>query len=247
MSARELTILIIGGYGSFGGRLAHLLADVESLTLLIAGRSRAKAADFCAEFRGRARVIPQAFDRNGDVEAQLRENAPHLIVDVSGPFQSYGEDRYSLVKAAIAAGIDYIDFADGSEFVKGIGRFDREAKARGIFVLSGVSTFPVLTAAVVKELAKDMTNIEAVTGGIAPCRTSWRLNYHDQCTTVAFSVSRSALTPPQIGQRHENAKLPHGFGTAVWQVRADDPSGTYRAVRLTAKEGIWDDQSGSRS
>src|SRR6266536_3319865 len=101
-------------------------------------------------------------------EAQLRENAPHLIVDVSGPFQSYGEDRYSLVKAAIAAGIDYIDLADGSEFVKGIGRVDREAKARGIFVLSGVSTFPVLTAAVVKELAKDMTNIEAVTGGIAP-------------------------------------------------------------------------------
>ncbi len=168
MSARELTILIIGGYGSFGGRLAHLLADVESLTLLIAGRSRAKAADFCTEFRGRARVIPLAFDRNGDVEAQLRENAPHLIVDVSGPFQSYGEDRYSLVKSAIAAGIDYIDFADGSEFVKGIGRFDREAKARGMFVLSGVSTFPVLTAAVVKELAKDMTNIEAVTGGIAP-------------------------------------------------------------------------------
>ncbi len=163
-----MRVLILGGYGTFGGRLAHLLADAESLTLLIAGRSAAKAAEFCAGFRGRARAVPLSFDRNGDVEAQLRQSHPHLIVDASGPFQSYGEDRYRLVKAALAAGVDYIDLADGSEFVKGIRRFDREAKARGTFVLSGVSTLPVLTAAAVKELAKDMTHIEAVSGGIAP-------------------------------------------------------------------------------
>jgi uncharacterized protein DUF4166/saccharopine dehydrogenase-like protein len=181
MRAGGLKVLILGGYGTFGGRLAHLLADVESLTLLIAGRSAAKAAEFCTGFRGRARTIPLSFDRNGDVEAQLRHSDPHLIVDASGPFQSYGEDRHRLVKAALAAGVDYIDLADGSEFVKGIRRFDRQAKARGIFVLSGVSTLPVLTAAVVKELAKDMTNIEAVTGGIAP----------SPYTAVGLSVMRA--------------------------------------------------------
>jgi phage-related protein len=41
-----------------------------------------------------------------------------------------------------------------------------------------------------------------------------------------------ALYQAQIGQRHENAKLLHGFETAVWQVRADDLSGTYRAVYI---------------
>jgi len=123
-----MRVLILGGYGTFGGRLAHLLADAESLTLLIAGRSAAKAAEFCAGFRGRARAVPLSFDRNGDVEAQLRQSHPHLIVDASGPFQSYGEDRYRLVKAALAAGVDYIDLADGSEFVKGIRRFDRDGR-----------------------------------------------------------------------------------------------------------------------
>jgi len=34
-----LRILILGGYGTFGGRLARLLADDSRLTLLIAGRS----------------------------------------------------------------------------------------------------------------------------------------------------------------------------------------------------------------
>jgi len=41
-----------------------------------------------------------------------------------------------------------------------------------------------------------------------------------------------ALYQAQIGQRHESAKILHGFAGAVWQVRADDPGGTYRAVYI---------------
>ena len=39
-----------------------------------------------------------------------------------------------------------------------------------------------------------------------------------------------ALYQAQICQKHESAKMLHGFAETVWQVRADDPSGTYRAV-----------------
>jgi uncharacterized protein DUF4166 len=166
MSARGFTVLIVGGYGTFGARLTQLLGDTESLTLLIAGRSPKKAAAFCAGFRGRAHVVPLPFDRDGDVESELRRTNANLVVDASGPFQSYAEDRYRLVNAALSAGIDYIDLADSSEFVKGVDRFDAEAKTRGIFVLSGVSTFPVLTVAVMEEFAKDMAHIEAVIVGL---------------------------------------------------------------------------------
>ncbi len=65
-------------------------------------------------------------------------------------------------------GVDYMDFADGSDFVKGIGQFDEAAKAKGIFVLSGVSSFPVLTAAVVRRLSGDLVKVNAITAGIAP-------------------------------------------------------------------------------
>jgi phage-related protein len=41
-----------------------------------------------------------------------------------------------------------------------------------------------------------------------------------------------ALYQSQIGQRHESAKMLHGFSETVWQVRADDPGGTYRAVYI---------------
>jgi len=39
-----------------------------------------------------------------------------------------------------------------------------------------------------------------------------------------------ALYQAQIRQKHESAKMLRGFAETVWQVRADDPGGTYRAV-----------------
>src|SRR5437879_10819713 len=41
-----------------------------------------------------------------------------------------------------------------------------------------------------------------------------------------------ALYQAQIGQKHESAKMLHGFAETVWQVSADDPRGTYRAVSV---------------
>ena len=79
-----------------------------------------------------------------------------LVVDASGPFQAYSGDVYKLVEASIAIGADYMDLADSSEFVAGIGAFDAAARARGVYVLAGVSSFPVLTAAVVRQLASGL-------------------------------------------------------------------------------------------
>jgi hypothetical protein len=168
MRAERLKVLILGGYGTFGGRLAQLLADEERLTLIVAGRSREKAAAFCGNLQSRATAVPLAFDRDGEIEPQLRQIAPDIVVDASGPFQSYGADPYRVVTAALARGINYLDFADGSGFVSGIAQFDADARARGLFVLAGVSSFPVLTAAVIRRLQHGMARIDAVTGGIAP-------------------------------------------------------------------------------
>lgn len=161
-----MTILILGGYGVFGGRLAELLSDVADIELLICGRDRARAEDFCARYRGQPRAIPCRLDRRAIGDA-LTAHRPDLVVDASGPFQDYGADRYGVVEACIAAGFDYLDFADAADFVFGIDDFDAAARAAGVFILSGVSSFPALTAAVLAEMAKSM-DIRSVEGGIAP-------------------------------------------------------------------------------
>ena len=53
-----LRVLILGGYGTFGGRLARLLADEARLTLIVAGRSLQQAEAFCAALPAQSHVDP---------------------------------------------------------------------------------------------------------------------------------------------------------------------------------------------
>lgn len=161
-----MKILILGGYGVFGGRLARLLSDLHGVELLICGRNLQAAQAFCDSYSGAPTVRALRLDR-AEVAAALKAEQPALVVDASGPFQDYGALGYQLVEACIAARIPYLDFADAADFVFGIDRYDAQAKAAGIFVLSGVSSFPVLTAAVLREMAKAM-DVQVVDGGIAP-------------------------------------------------------------------------------
>jgi saccharopine dehydrogenase-like NADP-dependent oxidoreductase len=168
MAARggAIRILTLGGYGVFGGRLAVLLANLPEATLLIAGRNLARAQDFCARYEGQTRVEPLKLDRR-DLAGSLATIAPDLVVDASGPFQAYGASPYAVIDACIAAPVDYLDFADATDFVFGVAQLDQAAKDAGVFVMSGVSSFPVLTAAVLRKMAETM-DIVSVEGGIAP-------------------------------------------------------------------------------
>jgi hypothetical protein len=138
------------------------------VTLLLAGRSRAKAAAFCATLPAGAAREALAFDRDGDVAAQLRAAVPDLVVDASGPFQAYGAAPYRVVAAALDQGIAYVDLADGAAFVAGIAQLDDAARARGIFALAGVSSYPALSAAAVRALAQGLARVDSIAAGIAP-------------------------------------------------------------------------------
>ena len=164
-----LKVLIVGGYGTFGGHIVELLENEKRLTLIVSGRSVQRAQAFCGARRGAtAMLVPARFDREGDARGQIAALRPEIVVDASGPFQGYGEGRYGIIEACIGLGINYIDLADGSEFVAGVSGFDARARAAGCYVLSGASSCPVLTAAVVRRLAMGMARVDVIRGGIAP-------------------------------------------------------------------------------
>ncbi|WP_072389051.1 SDR family oxidoreductase [Hyphomicrobium sp. CS1BSMeth3] len=165
----SLTILLVGGYGTFGGRIVELLEDEPRLSLIIAGRSMEKAAAYCrGREKAKANLAPTFFDRDGNLAVQLEALKPDVLIDASGPFQAYGADRYRLIEACIARKVHYLDLADGSAFVAGVNDFDDAARMEGVWVLTGVSSFPVLTAAVVRRLSSGMARIDTIHGGIAP-------------------------------------------------------------------------------
>jgi hypothetical protein len=146
-------ILVLGGYGTFGGRIAERGA-AAGYEMLIAGRSLARAEAFCA---GRDRLVPVALE--GRLDETLERLRPFAVVDAAGPFQGSG---YETARAAVAAGCHYLDIADGSAFVAGIGALDREAKAAGVCVISGASSVPALSGAVAARLAEGLDRVTAV-------------------------------------------------------------------------------------
>jgi phage-related protein len=69
-----------------------------------------------------------------------------------------------------------------------------------------------------------------------PRKLIWLVDSLDRLAGFPPAVRRKlgfALYQVQIGQQHEAAKILRGFAETVWQVRADDPGGTYRAVYVT--------------
>jgi NAD(P)-dependent dehydrogenase (short-subunit alcohol dehydrogenase family) len=149
------TVLVLGGYGTFGGRIAQRAA-AAGFEVLVAGRSLEKARALCA---GRKRMQAIAFDRDSGLAEALAAHRPWALVDAAGPFQ--GAD-YKVAEAAIGAGCHYLDIADGRDFVIGSGRLDGAAKVAGVSVVSGASSLPALSGAVIRRLAEGLDSVREV-------------------------------------------------------------------------------------
>lgn len=86
-------ILIIGGTGVFGKRLVSHLAGFDGIKLFVSSRSAAKAQEFVDTLAGtHAPLQAVALDCIENLEAQLDEIQPFIVVDCSGPFQGANYD-----------------------------------------------------------------------------------------------------------------------------------------------------------
>ncbi len=158
MNAR---VLIIGGAGVFGRRLAAGLRATTDVELIIAGRSTERArraADaLCCEH--------VALDRARTMSADLRALRPDIVIDAAGPFQ--GAD-YRFACAVLEAGAHYVDLADARDFVAGFPAHDAVARTQGKAAITGASSTPALTHAALDVLCAGWRRIDAVRAGIAP-------------------------------------------------------------------------------
>ena len=141
---------------------------MPELTIQVGGRSLDKAGAFVDTVDSSARLVPVAFDRDGDLGKQLHALKPDLVVDASGPWQAYGQEPFQVAYAVIHAGAHYLDLADSTRFVCRFPGLDAMARNYGVFAISGLSTCPAITSAVVQHLGRDFSRIDEIFGGIAP-------------------------------------------------------------------------------
>ncbi len=190
-------VLVLGGYGGFGARISRRLA-VRGHDVLVAGRSAERARHFCRELTG---AVPIQLDR-GNIADSLQLHRPAILVDASGPFQSMD---YAVPRACIAAGVHYCDIADGREFVCGIGCLDEAARNAGVTVISGASSVPALSGAVVRELAGGLDRVTAVEMAITGSNRA----------TAGPAVAKAILG--QVGHAHQLFRGKRSIQVFGWQ------------------------------
>ena len=159
--------LILGGYGNFGKRIAAGLAR-HGVSLTIAGRHLEKAEVLARQLRADNRqgaINSASVDAEQNLDAALLSLRPAVVVNTCGPFQ--GKD-YRVAQACIRQRIAYVDLADGRDFVTGITRLDEAAKAAGVAVISGASTLPGLSSAVIDHFKAEFAAIDELKFGISP-------------------------------------------------------------------------------
>jgi NAD(P)-dependent dehydrogenase (short-subunit alcohol dehydrogenase family) len=160
-------VMVLGGYGNFGKRIAAALVRHQA-PVVIAGRNREKAQRLAEQLKGEAPgadIQAIALDAETGLDAYLAHSDVAVVVNTCGPFQ---DQDYHVAETCIRQRIHSIDLADGRAFVTGIGRLDAAAKAAGISVISGASTVPGLTSAVVEYFKAEFAEIDELVFGIAP-------------------------------------------------------------------------------
>lgn len=164
-----MRVIVIGGYGNFGARICRALAR-DGIEVVATGRDPERGhreAGFDARV-GKARLDMHS---PGFV-SELKALAPDIVIHCAGPFQGQG---YGVAEASLAAGAHYIDLADGRSFVADFaGKMDEKAKTARRLAVTGASTLPALSSAVVDGLQDRFSSLDEIQSSIAPAQQAPR-------------------------------------------------------------------------
>ena len=144
--SEKATVLILGGYGTFGQLMAKTLA-AAGVHVIINGRRQPPAQklrqDIESAHPGSA-VKVACFDVHQQLSAELERLKPDLVIHTCGPFQA---QNTRVAATIIGAGIHYLDLADSREYVARMHDLHDLAVAHQVVAITGASTVPALSSA----------------------------------------------------------------------------------------------------
>ena len=155
-----MRVVVIGGSGNFGARICRRLSLEKGFEIIATSRHATKKS-------ATSNVEIARLDIEGaNFAEQLTTLAPDLVIHCAGPFQN---QDYRVALATLALGAHYIDLADGREFVTGfVAAVQSAAEAAGRIAVTGASTLPALSSAVVDSMRDDQRPMTEIEMFIAP-------------------------------------------------------------------------------
>lgn len=162
-----LRVMVIGGYGNFGSIICRHLAGAPGIELVVSGRNSHK-------LQGKGDGLKTSSGREceswcDDAMAAgfagvLQSMDIQLVIHTGGPFQG---QSYAVAQHCIDAGVNYCDLSDCRTFVNGVGVLDAKARQAGVAVLSGCSSVPTLSSALIDQYRYRFMRIDTIEHGIS--------------------------------------------------------------------------------
>lgn len=152
-------IVIVGGFGNFGARISRRLSQEPAIEVVATGR---QARNHAPGGVGSARLDIDS----PSLARELAALKPDIVIHCAGPYQG---QHYRMAEATLACGAHYLDLADGRAFVAGFAEaLDQRARAANRAAVTGASTLPGLSSAVVDQLKTTFIRLETIDVVIAP-------------------------------------------------------------------------------
>ncbi|OYQ27180.1 saccharopine dehydrogenase [Pseudomonas mandelii] len=162
-----LRVMVVGGYGNFGSIVCRHLVAMPGVELVISGRDSHKLQRKVDELKTLSGRVCESWcgDAMGSAFCStLSAMGIQWVVHTGGPFQG---QSYAVAQSCIDAGINYCDLADCRTFVNGIDVLDASAKHAGVAILSGCSSVPTLSSALIDHYRYRFKRIDSIEHGIS--------------------------------------------------------------------------------
>jgi len=206
-------ILVLGGYGTLGRRISRAIAAIPSADCVIGGRHPQKAAPLSGE-----NVTTITVNIHDPASLRLALEGAFAVVNAVGPFQT---SDYTVAEACAVRGIHYVDLADGRVYVEGITRLNRRAQQHNCLIVSGASSIPAVSAALIDMLAPEFDRISEIHTCISPG------NQNPRGLASVQAVLSYAGNPIRL---KDNGRWRYGYGwSEAEKVKFPRPVGKRRA------------------
>ena len=144
-------ILIIGGYGEVGGKIAKLLLQSYPNRIWIAGRNIEKAKDFCVQHKNLVR--PLQLDVSEKVHPEQLENVALVIMCLE-------QKDTAFAQLCLNEGISYIDITASYTFLKKLEALHSLAVQKHSTAIFSVGMAPGLTNLMAMHATRQLSSLE---------------------------------------------------------------------------------------
>ena len=207
---------VLGGAGVEGAGIARDLVRSGVGEVVIADRNVEKAQKLAAELASARTPVSAVFvdadDHVGLVDVMKKSD---VVVSALGPFYQYG---VKTVRAAIDAGIPYVDINDDYDAIEAVLEHDEKAKAAGIPVIVGLGVTPGVSNVCVKYACDKLDTVTTVDiayiGAAGVGGEAVFLHFfHSLCDTVPIFRGGKRVWVSPTQEPKKEITFPAPFGT----------------------------------